>query len=311
MIWALHQQAPTLPADPLAWGALLAGVVLYGINTLLRGERWQQLLREHGDHPKRRDTYSLIPVGYFGSNVLPARAGDVMRVLLMAPKLRSSRREVAGTVLSERLLDVAALAGMFAIVALVLVDSASIPHVNSTLILASAAALALGLVVIAIVGWRRRDSIRGLLEYLRPVGRSTATLWGRFGWAMLGMSLLIWLIEASVWWASGYAAGLDMTAFEAVYLVSMASLFSMIPSGPGYAGTLDAAAIVGAKAIGADGSTALTFVILVRFVLVVPISLVGLALIMSRYGGLRHLKALVRRPGQGIAVASALGESRP
>jgi glycosyltransferase 2 family protein len=64
----------------------------------------------------------------------------------------------------------------------------------------------------------------------------------------------------------------------------------MIPSGPAYAGTQDAAAIIGLKALGSTGAQAVAFIVMLRFVIVVPITIVGLVLMASRYGGLRRLR---------------------
>ena len=49
-------------------------------------ERWQRLLVDEGATPERVDTYALTCVGYMGNNVLPARAGDAIRMVLMAPR---------------------------------------------------------------------------------------------------------------------------------------------------------------------------------------------------------------------------------
>ena len=64
-----------------------------------------------------------------------------------------------------------------------------------------------------------------------------------------------------------------------------------MPSGPGYAGTVDAATILGIKAVGGSSSAAVSYLILVRFVVFVPITVVGLVVALTRYGGLRRLRA--------------------
>jgi hypothetical protein len=120
---------------------------------------------------------------------------------------------------------------------------------------------------------------------------STLGLRSRTGAVLLGMTALVWALEAGVWMAAGAAAGFRLTAIEGLYLVALASVFALIPSGPGYAGTQDAAALIGAKALGASGATAVGYLLLVRFVLIVPITLVGFALLAARYGGLSRLRA--------------------
>ena len=47
----------------------------------------------------------------------------------------------------------------------------------------------------------------------------------------------------------------------------------MIPSGPAYAGTQDAAVDVGIKALGGTGASAVAYILMLRFVIVVPITL--------------------------------------
>ena len=87
-----------------------------------------------------------------------------------------------------------------------------------------------------------------------------------------------------------YAVGFGMTPIEGLYIVALSSIFAMIPSGPAYAGTQDAAAIIGIKALGGTGAQAVAYVVMLRFVIVVPITVVGLALLMTRYGGLGKLR---------------------
>ena len=90
---------------------------------------------------------------------------------------------------------------------------------------------------------------------------------------------------------TGAAVGFNMDPIEGMYLVALASVFSLIPSGPAYAGTQDTAVIVGIKALGGTGSTALAYILMLRFVVVVPITLLGLILMVTRYGGLSKLRA--------------------
>jgi hypothetical protein len=76
-----------------------------------------------------------------------------------------------------------------------------------------------------------------------------------------------------------------MSPIEALYVVTAASVFVLIPSGPGYLGTLDAGVIFGVRAIGGTGSQAISYLIALRFVLLVPITIAGLVLLLVRYGG--------------------------
>ena len=282
--WALRQEPPQFPDAPGEWGALAGAVALYAIATLVRGERWRALLRAERGRPSRADAHGLNVVGYAANNVLPARAGDAVRVFLMAPRAGTSKKAVLGTLLAERLLDIAVILTLFVVVGYGLLGEAGAG--DARWILLATMALA-GSAVAAVAMIRRHERLHRLLA---PVLSSTLALRGGHGLALLATTLLIWGLEAAVWMSVGAAAGFGMDPIEGCYIVALASVFALIPSGPGYAGTQDAAAVTGILALGGTHSQAVTYLILVRFVLAVPITIAGLGLLMARYGGLRRLR---------------------
>jgi glycosyltransferase 2 family protein len=283
--WASRQEPPSLPSSGAELAALIAAVVLYGLATVVRSERWQRLLVDEGGSPPRADTYALTCVGYMGNNVLPARAGDAIRAVLMAPRARSSVRTVIGTLLAERLLDVAVLVVLFVVVGYGLLGEVGGDSVE--IIVLAAAGLALATAVGYLVV-RRNER---LMAFIAPIASATLGLRrAHHGLLLLGMTLVIWGIEAGVWMSAAAAVGFGMDPIEGLYIVALASVFSMIPSGPAYAGTQDTAAILGIKALGGTGAQAVAYIVMLRFVIVVPITLVGLVLLAVRYGGLGRLR---------------------
>jgi uncharacterized membrane protein YbhN (UPF0104 family) len=252
---------------------------------VVRAERWQRLLVDERANPQRADTYALTCVGYMGNNVLPARAGDAIRVVLMAPRARTSKRTVVGTLLAERLLDIAVLVVVFVVVGYGLLGEVGGDKVEIILLAAAGIAIAVGIGYLAV---RRNERI---LEFVAPMASATLGLRrAHHGLLLLAMTMLIWGIEAGVWMSAAAAIGFGMGPIEGLYIVALASVFSMVPSGPAYAGTQDAAAILGLKALGATGAQAVAYIVMLRFVIVVPITLVGLVLLAARYGGLGRLR---------------------
>ena len=51
-----------------------------------------------------------------GNNVLPARAGEALKVVLLSGRCDASKRTVLGSVVAERMLDLLALAVIFVVV---------------------------------------------------------------------------------------------------------------------------------------------------------------------------------------------------
>ena len=285
--WASRQSAPRLPHTGPQLAAVAGAVGLYAIATVVRAVRWRLLLADEGARAGRRDSLWLTCVGYAANNVLPARAGDAVRVVLMAPRAAASRRTVVGTLLAERLLDVAVLLVLFVVVGYGLLGQVGSGRAELV------AGVAVGLAAFAVAGWRIARRSRRLHAFLAPIASATLGLRrAHHGLRLLGLTLVIWAIETGVWMSVAGAVGFGVDPIEGTYLVALASVFSMVPSGPAYAGTQDAAAILGVKALGGTGAQAVAYIVMLRFVIVVPITVVGLALLATRYGGLRRLRAL-------------------
>jgi uncharacterized membrane protein YbhN (UPF0104 family) len=282
--WAIHQEPPQLPDSPGELGALIGAIALYGVATVLRAERWHHLLLRDGAQPHRADCYALTVVGYAGNNVLPARAGDPIRVVLMAPRAATSKRTVIGTLLAERLLDIVVIVALFVVVGYAVLGEVG---AGSVQIIAAVTAGVIALAALALVLLRRNERLH---DFVAPMLSSTLALRGRHGLWLLTITVVVWLIEGAVWMSVGASVGFGMDPIEGLYLVALASVFALIPSGPGYAGTQDAAAVVGIRAVGGSGATAVSYLVMLRFVLLVPITLLGLVLMAVRYGGIARLR---------------------
>jgi uncharacterized membrane protein YbhN (UPF0104 family) len=205
-------------------------------------------------------------------------------VFLMAPRAHTSKKAVLGTLLAERLLDIAVILTLFVVVGYGLLGEAGAGDLQ-WILLATAVVIAAAVAAVLLV--RRNERLH---RFAAPILSSTLQLRGRHGLRLLAATLVIWALEAGVWMSTGAAAGFAMTPIEGCYIVALASVFALVPSGPGYAGTQDAAAITGILALGGTESQAITYLILVRFVLAVPITVAGLGLLAARYGGLRRLR---------------------
>jgi uncharacterized protein (TIRG00374 family) len=105
-------------AAPLPVIAIVGAVA---IQLALRAARWSHLLPTV---PRIRPARLLAPllIGYLGNTVLPARLGEPMRAVIAARREPLGTTEALASVLLERVIDVATLA-MVAFVAAILVGS--------------------------------------------------------------------------------------------------------------------------------------------------------------------------------------------
>jgi glycosyltransferase 2 family protein len=286
--WATEQARPEFPSGARELSELAGCLAIYAVTTLLRGWRWHTILRRaHVDHA-RVDAYALTVVGYMGNNVLPARGGELLRVLLLGERTTARRREILGTIIAERFLDLLTIVTLFA--ALTVGDVAGKPLGVAPLVLVASVSVAGASVLALLKAVRRRGRLERFAKLIRPFAHATRVLVGWSGVVLAAVTVAIWLLEASTFWLVGDALHLGMTPVEALFLVVLTSFVAIIPSAPGYIGTFEAAVVFGLNALGIEGGQALAFALLIRFLLYVPITLVGLGLMLVRYGGLRRLR---------------------
>lgn len=285
--WASQQRAPTIPTSPDALALLAAAIGMYGVITALRGFRFHEILVQASLPHRRRDAYGLTVVSYMGNAVLPARGGEVLRILLLADRANLRRRDVLGAVVPERLLDAATLALLFT---LLTISGRAADELGHTPTIVAGAGLLAGIAGLLLY-WRLRIAGRfeSLADRIRPLTRATRQLLGWRGFVLASLTIAVWFLEASVFWLVTTALDLDVGAVGAAFAVVAASFLALVPAGPGYVGTFDAAILFALGVLDVTGGEAVSVLLLYRFVIFVPVTIAGLVLVVTRYGGLRSL----------------------
>jgi glycosyltransferase 2 family protein len=295
--WALHQQAPRWPSSDASQLLLLLAVLAYAGVTLVRGLRWYLILRRADVPASMLDAQALTVVGYMGNTVLPARGGELLRILLLGRRAGCSRVRILGTIVAERLLDVLTLLAL--LLALAIVSATEVRGISDLSLTAALALLALALGSLA--AWRiaRTRLPERWRQQVASLTLATRNLLSPQGLALVALTCLIWVGEGVVYWLVAQALHLPIDLLQAVLLVVLSSLAAAIPAAPGYLGTYDAAILLGLAAMHVHGAQAISFALLVRLVIFVPITIAGLLLVLARYGG----RSTLRRPA-GVATPS-------
>jgi uncharacterized membrane protein YbhN (UPF0104 family) len=283
--WASRQDAPRFPHGVGNWVILGAAAGVYAGATLVRGARWDAILRYLRVNHERLDAYALTVVGYMGNTVLPARGGEVLRIFLLAERSHALRREVLGSIMAERLLDVAALGALF--VVLTVSGAAEAPGGDATMY-AAIGVLLLGLgAAFAYLRLRVAGRFESFADRVRPIARASRQLLTVRGAQLLGATMFVWALEGVIMWLAAQAIDVPLGIGEGLVVVVLASLSALIPAGPGYVGTYDAAALFALHQVDVRGGSAVSVILLFRFVVFPPVTIAGLALMIGRYGGLR------------------------
>ncbi|HEX6389090.1 MAG TPA: lysylphosphatidylglycerol synthase transmembrane domain-containing protein [Solirubrobacteraceae bacterium] len=283
--WASRQDSPRFPEGVGNWVLLVVAAGVYGAATIIRGARWDAILRYLHVFHARVDAYALTAVGYMGNTVLPARGGEVLRIFLLAERSHARRREVLGSIITERLLDVAALGGLF--VVLTVSGAAEAPGGDATMY-GAIGALILGVgAAFAYLRLRVAGKFESFADRVRPITRASRQLLTVRGAQLLLVTMCVWALEGAIMWLAAQAIDVPLGIGEGLVVVVLASLSALIPAGPGYVGTYDAAALFALHQVDVRGGAAVSTILLFRFVVFVPITVAGLVLMIGRYGGLR------------------------
>jgi len=268
-------------ADP--WWLLLAVLIHYS-SFAVRGHRWQQLLGMMG---RRLDYFyatGLLVAGWFVSALLPARAGDLMRIgVLRLDSPRHAPIPVAdslGSVVLERALDILAIVGLGLVFGWAVLQT----QAPAWLLASYAAAVVLLIVLIVIVvltlplvTWLRRWSQHRLWQALLNFGEqlivSLRVLMRQPASAALVIaeSLYIWLCDALVVWFVLRSLGATLPFGIAAFVALTVDVLAAAPLTPGGVGQIDAAyvaifALLPAATLGTTAFNIGAAVLLVRFI---------------------------------------------
>jgi hypothetical protein len=284
----LERTVDVLRSAAPAW--IVVAAVFIAVDVLVRAVRWRRLLvpiRSVGFRPM----LGYLLVGYLANNVLPARLGELVRSHYLGDREGISRTTTLGTVVVERVVDTAVVVAIAAVAILVL----NVRGVVTDAVTVGVAIVALLVVALAvgIAAHRLPGSEAVALRAARwpRVGELATKL--RDGLAVAGRprTLVEALVLSAVAWgatllafaAAGQAVGLELRIGEAALLSSGVALASAIPSGPGYLGTYELAAVKIAEALGVPVDPAFAMALLVHASILIVTSAGG-AVALARLG---------------------------
>ena len=258
---------------------LVPSIALLFVAQVVRALRWQYLFAA-ATRPPYGPVFEATLLGQCFNNILPARAGEIARIVALHRTAGTSRAETTSTVVVERLYDVLVLLG------LLFVFVPWLPHVawiHAAAVLAIVLFAATVASVVVLLRWGEKP----FLVLLRPLTRlglpfltleraehaaasfvrGAASLRDpRLAAVALVLTAVSWIPLALSTWVLmiGFHLGLSVLAGLLVTIATGLSL--VLPSSPGAVGVFEAAALVGLKAYGIDKADALSFAIVLHAV---------------------------------------------
>jgi len=273
---------------------LIPGIAVYFVAVWARAWRWHYLLRPVKKISTQR-MFPIVAIGYMGNNIYPARAGEVLRAVILKRKEDVSISASLATIIVERIFDgVVMLAFVFVNLpelARLTGQSGFVGNIQQVAIIGTGfffGALILFLLAamfpkltIQIGQWvidrllpeRFRQQTSGLMHKFLD---GLASLRSPFNILMVFLtSLVIWLLETSKYWLVMHAFNFSVSFFALMLMNGIVNLATTIPSAPGYIGTFDAPGIAVLTAYGVNQATAAGYTLVLHVALWLPITLLG------------------------------------
>jgi uncharacterized protein (TIRG00374 family) len=281
---------------------LIPGVAIYFLAVWARAWRWHYLLRPVKSIPTRV-MFPIVAIGYMGNNIYPARAGEVLRAVVLKRREEVPISASLATIIVERVFDgVVMLAFVFINLpelAKLTSDSGLVGNIQTVAILGTAAfigALAVFLlaamfpeqaerlitiVVNRVAPERFREKLLGLIK--KFMGGLESLRSPREALMVFFTSVVIWLLETGKYWFVMHAFPFRVSFFALMLMNGIVNLATTIPSAPGYVGTFDAPGIAVLTAYNVEKAVAAAYTLVLHVALWVPITLLG-AYFLAREG---------------------------
>jgi hypothetical protein len=275
-------------------------VALTLLSFLLRAWRWQLLLTA----AQRVRYWSLLQatfIGFMGNNVLPARLGELLRVQAIRTGAGVSRSAALGSLVMERILDISMLLVFFVFVLLAGKIPAEVQSWGKYL----AAALVPALLAVIVFRFRP-DPFLAVAARVVP-GRVRARvlemaknfhsgLGALESGSALGASALLsipmWGCLVGVVICGFRSLSLDLPPDAGIITLVVMAIGTMVPSAPGFIGTLQYAGTLALTQYQVDPSLALTFTLIYHASQWFPVTAIGLVFFLQQHLSFEQLRGL-------------------
>jgi len=281
---------------------LLPGIGVYFVAVWMRAWRWHYLLGPIKKIPTR-SMFPITAIGYMGNNIYPARAGEVLRAVILKRKEGVSVSASLATIIVERIFDGVVMLGFVFVnlpeLAKLTGASGFAGNIQQVAVIGSGVFLGALLVFLLAAMFPHRTAKAGvwLIYHLTPrrfheriLGLMSkfldglASLRSPFNVLMVFLtSLIIWILETGKYWFVMQAFPFQVSFFALMLMNGIVNLATTIPSAPGYIGTFDAPGIAVLTAYGVDHSLAVGYTLVLHVALWLPITLLG-AYYLAREG---------------------------
>jgi hypothetical protein len=276
--------------EEIHWPMIPVGLVFFAIGYFARIVRWTSMLRAAGAAVRVRQCAAPFLGSIALNNVLPLRAGDVVRAFVFPSAIGVTRTAAAASLLLERLVDLVTLTACLGL-GLYFQRTMAAPewlkHGGATLAIIAVGSLFLLVLFSSRLGdlflsesRKSRHAHRTAFRRLIVIAGELAIGIGQMckpkvlAW-VLTLSVVAWFGEAGLYYflLKGFLINAELPS--AILVMAITTLSTLVPSSPGYIGPFHLAAFTAARMLNAPPGLATSFAIIAHLCVWVPTSLSG------------------------------------
>lgn len=285
-VWGILQSARFI------W--LIPAIAVYFVGVWARAWRWHYLLRPLKNIPTKT-MFPVVCIGYMGNNIYPARAGEVLRSVVLKRRENVPISASLATVIVERIFDGVVMLGFVFLnlpfLASQISDATTVGWIQSlalyggiafavvllifllTAMYANVAERWINFFIDKLVPARWREKIHPIVNRFLSGLESLRS--PREVLMVFLTSVIIWLLETCTYWFVMQAFDFRVSFFALMLMNGIVNLATTIPAAPGYVGTFDLPFISLLKAYNVSSDIAAGFTLLLHVTLWLPITLLG------------------------------------
>lgn len=273
------------------WGWVLVAAVLAPAGLWVRAQRWRYLF------PPRSEPPGLVPammIGYMANNVLPLRAGELVRVYVVARRWRRGFWTTLGTLVVERLLDSLVIVAILAILILKIPVPAIVRGAAITFLLIDIAGVAVlvgltvaparcqALLALVVRRWPSLEKRAGRILETFLAGLDGVRTPGHL-LPLLAWTAATWVVPALAAWTMLLAMNIHVPFIAGWTVMTFVGLGVSIPSAPGYIGVFHTAAVLALTIFGVSDSLGAGYALVFHASQFVPVTLIGWAFLLREH----------------------------
>jgi uncharacterized protein (TIRG00374 family) len=246
--------------------------------------------------------FESLSVALMTNNIIPFRAGDIVQVLFLGYKTELSKSTILSTVIMEKLCD-------FFVMGFIIFCSSFFVLLPKIFSVEKVGILLLIIIACLIIAIKFRDKLIGLIDKMLPENRVKVKIKNiikkfysgleffnqlKIFLTVIFFTIIIWFLCSLQIYFIMISAGIKLNIFVAIFILALTGLAAIVPSSPGYIGSLEFLVITGLGIFGIDESQAFGFTIIYRLMTWLPITLLGMLILIKNNISIKDIKRMSR-----------------